>query len=177
MKRKCIILILALLFLISLVFDNFIPNNFEFRNILNSTFQWGFFVVFITSLIFVLYKKFKVIPLLWGGLFFSSIITWLIKVVIKRPRPFIGLTDVVLKTGYSFPSGHAAVAFAALPFLEEYSPGWFRWSWLIFISIIVLLRVYSGVHYLSDVIFGALLGYGISSLIIWLNKKYKIIKD
>lgn len=177
MKRKYIILILFVLFLISLIFDSSIAklSNFEFKNILNSTFQWGLFVTLVITLLFVLYKKFKKILLLWSSLLLSSLIAWIIKVIVKRPRPFIGLTNIVLKEGYSFPSGHATVAFAALPFLEEFPR--FRWVWLVVICIIVLLRVYSGVHYLSDVIFGALLGYSVSSLIIWLNKKYKVVKD
>lgn len=176
MKRIYIILILALLFLISLAFDHSIPNNFEVKNILNSTFQWGAFVTLVITLIFIFYKKYKPIPLMWISLLVPSLIAWLLKFIVKRPRPFTGLTDVILKEGYSFPSGHATVAFAALPFLEEYFPR-FRWIWLAFIIIIVLLRVYSGIHYLSDVVFGAFLGYSVSSLIIWLNKKYNVIKD
>jgi len=176
MKRIYIILILALLFLISLAFDSSIPNNFEVKNILNSTFQWGAFVTVVITLMFILYKKYKTIPLIWISLLLSSLIAWLLKVIVKRPRPFTGITEIILKEGYSFPSGHATVAFAALPFLEESFPR-FKWIWLIFIVIIVLLRVYSGIHYLSDVVFGAFLGYSISSLIIWLNKKYNVMKD
>jgi len=174
MKRKYIILVLALLFLISFFFDNSIPANFEVKNIFNSTFQWGIFVALVITLVFFFYKKYKKLPLLWLGLLVPSLIAWLLKVIIKRPRPFTGIAETILKTGYSFPSGHATVAFAALPFLEEHFPR-FRWLWLVFIVIIVLLRVYSGIHYLSDVVFGALLGYSISSLIIWLNKKYKFL--
>ena len=178
MKRRYIILILFVLFLISLIFDSLILrlSNFEFKNILNSTFQWGLFVVVVITSLLFFYKKYKIIPLMWLALLAPSLIAWLLKVIVKRQRPFTGLTNVILKEGYSFPSGHATVAFAALPFLEESFPR-FRWIWLIFVSVIVLLRVYSGVHYLSDVIFGALLGYSVSSLIIWLNKKYKIAKD
>lgn len=178
MKRRGLILIIGfIIFLISFLFDNLILglSNFGFKNILNSTVQWMLFVVVLITGLFFFYKKYKIIPLLWGGLLTSSLITWLLKIIIKRPRPFVEFTDIILKAGYSFPSGHATIAFAALPFLEEYFPR-FRWYWLIGIVVIVLLRVYSGLHYLSDVIFGALVGYGISSLILFLNKKYKIIK-
>lgn len=176
MKRKYIILSLVLLFSISLIFDNSISkvSDLEIKNILNSSFQWILFVGIVITGAFIFFKKYKIIPLIWSGLLISSVITWLLKFIIKRPRPFIEFTDVVLKTGYSFPSGHATVAFAALPFLEEKFPI-FRWVWLTFIIIVVVMRVVTGIHYLSDVIAGALIGYSISSLIIFLNKKYRFI--
>ena len=39
--------------------------------------------------------------------------------------------------------------------------------------LIVFSRFYVGVHYISDLIIGAMLGYLIGLFVLWLDKKYK----
>ncbi|MCQ2014752.1 phosphatase PAP2 family protein [Clostridium sp. LQ25] len=86
----------------------------------------------------------------------------IIKHIVKRKRPFIkmNLCDQLIigtPSTYSFPSGHTASSFAASAvFLAINS----RISILILLisTCIGLSRIYLKVHYLSDVIGGAILG-------------------
>lgn len=85
----------------------------------------------------------------------------LLKDYYQRPRPVGGLyaTD-----SFSFPSGHAiagavtavGIVIALLP------PGPRRWRWevqaAVFAGLMALSRTYLGVHWLSDVVAGTLLG-------------------
>lgn len=96
----------------------------------------------------------------------SGIATFLIKNVVARARPpasFWAYTE----EGYSFPSAHAALSLAFYGFLAfvivrgDASPLWRRGA-LLTAGILSLLigfsRLYLGVHYLSDVLGGYLLG-------------------
>ncbi|MDD1769469.1 MAG: phosphatase PAP2 family protein [Methanomassiliicoccales archaeon] len=85
---------------------------------------------------------------------------WITKELVNRPRPYEALPNVnyvAAQFGQSFPSGHAAGAFAVALVLGKRE----RWTLfpLIFVSVFVALaRVYIGVHYPSDVICGAIAG-------------------
>ena len=86
----------------------------------------------------------------------------IIKHIVKRKRPFVKMNicdQLIIGTPstYSFPSGHTASSFAASAvFLAIDS----NISILIVIisTLIGLSRIYLKVHYVSDVIFGAILG-------------------
>ncbi|HCW32422.1 MAG: hypothetical protein UT55_C0026G0009 [Candidatus Peregrinibacteria bacterium GW2011_GWE2_39_6] len=108
--------------------------------------------------------------------FLSSLeASFLLKWVFASPRPYETWNIIALKTaeGFSFPSMHTAFVFSALPFftgrLRRY-----RWMWFLFAILIGWSRVYVGVHYVSDVLGGAFLGYGLGYLILYLENKYKI---
>jgi undecaprenyl-diphosphatase len=70
----------------------------------------------------------------------------------------------------SFPSGHAAAAFAAAVAVAIVYPR-FRWPLLGLASTVALSRVYLGVHYWSDVVaggaLGALIGYTVSTAFLF----------
>ncbi|RME54668.1 phosphatase PAP2 family protein [Candidatus Woesearchaeota archaeon] len=117
-------------------------------------------------------EKKKVVPLVYG-LITTFVVVYLMKEIIMRPRPYMVLSIVpVVKnfTSYSFPSMHAALAFAFLPTLNRIFKNKVLWS--LVVGGVAISRVYLGVHYLSDVIAGALIGYVISNQ-FWklLNKK------
>jgi undecaprenyl-diphosphatase len=80
-----------------------------------------------------------------------------------RPRPFVMLDDVLKlieksPLERSFPSGHATVAFALafVILLRDRKRGW---PLFCLASFIGLSRVVVGVHYPSDILAGALLGF------------------
>ncbi len=110
-------------------------------------------------------RKVAVLGLL--GLFLTDILVILLKYLVAEPRPFLTLPNVNLLTftnGYSFPSGHTALSFAGATIIglkyHSKSEGkyWLIYPLLAFAILIGFSRIYIGVHYPYDVIFGALLG-------------------
>ncbi|MCL4368545.1 MAG: phosphatase PAP2 family protein [Actinobacteria bacterium] len=85
-----------------------------------------------------------------------------------RPRPFIGHTATLLLPGSrdaSFPSDHAAFAFAAAVTLLMFSRR-LGGAALLFAGLVAFARVYVGEHYVTDVVGGALVG-SVVSLGLW----------
>jgi membrane-associated phospholipid phosphatase len=136
---------------------------------------------FLTSLFLWQEHKRRWILPLWLSLFGSAIISYGLKFLIGRPRPFLSFGDIqvlaiALKQSYltwstSFPSAHAMIVFSALPVLDKEFPK-FKYVWLVFAVIVAFSRVYFGVHYASDVLVGAILGYGLGLLFVMLEEKY-----
>lgn len=92
-----------------------------------------------------------------------------VKPFIARPRPFV--TTVTSRVvghyrppTYSFPSGHAALSFAAATVLAFGLPRW-KIAWFALATVVAFSRVYIGVHYPLDVTCGALLGVGVGVLV------------
>ncbi|MCP9276461.1 phosphatase PAP2 family protein [Mycolicibacterium arenosum] len=95
----------------------------------------------------------------------ASAACWLIKQVVARPRPAIALQET-LETDYSFPSGHVTGAAALLGMCIAVT--WLvghvvmtRWVTAVAVTLfcaVSLSRMYLGVHWLTDVIAGTLLG-------------------
>lgn len=85
----------------------------------------------------------------------SGIANDIIKLFVGRARPMIELRDLRPFTfGYdyqSFPSGHAAIAFALALALGAMMPR-FRWLFLIYAMAIAASRVILNAHHLGDVI-------------------------
>ena len=84
-----------------------------------------------------------------------------------RPRPFITYPDLAVlhlrvDSSNSFPSGHTMFAFAIAASLRL--SGFKKLgNWLLVLAVLVGLgRVFSGVHYPSDVLVGAVLSLGVA---------------
>jgi undecaprenyl-diphosphatase len=94
----------------------------------------------------------------------------ILKPLVHRVRPAYlqGTLLVAGVSGYSFPSTHASISWAMAEVLSLYDPR-LRVVWYLLATCISLSRIYLGVHYPTDVIFGAVLGWaigkGISMLI------------
>ena len=105
----------------------------------------------------------------------STLISYGLKFIIMRPRPFsfVEYLPFLNLIDYSFPSSHCVAIFALLPILnKEFKK--LRYLWVCVALIVAFTRLYFGMHYLSDVIFGSLIGYGIGLLIAdRINKKIK----
>jgi len=101
-----------------------------------------------------------------------------------RPRPchadeLMGLVHTVNdKCGgpYGFVSSHSANFFALATFISPFFPRYFRWGAFGVAALVAYSRIYLGVHYPGDVIFGALVGVLGGFLIYLVFKKVVIPK-
>jgi undecaprenyl-diphosphatase len=89
-----------------------------------------------------------------------------IKLLVRRQRPAGEWGEIYRSTDpHSFPSGHAARAVMLAIVLWALGPAWLAWIVLLWAPLVALARVAMGVHYLSDIaaglILGALVGWGI----------------
>jgi len=89
-------------------------------------------------------------------------LTYLIKIMVKRPRPFIkniNIVPVYRAENYSFPSGHTSSTFATATALSIAYPKWYviapAYFWA---GSIGYSRMYLGVHYPTDVMGGVAVG-------------------
>ena len=81
-----------------------------------------------------------------------------LKELVDRPRPTGTHPLVPLPDSPSFPSGHASTAFAAAAALAVFAPRWLGPCFLAIAALVGVSRLELGVHYVSDVVGGALLG-------------------
>ena len=124
---------------------------------------YGTYIVVLVTSAIVFLKKRKDVLYMWASMALAWLLSAAIKIAVSRPRPFnagIALPEALMEAKYStwdlsFPSNHAVVAFAAIPFL----PKKWRIPWIIISVFILLARIYFGLHYLSDIIAGAALGF------------------
>jgi undecaprenyl-diphosphatase len=100
----------------------------------------------------------------------------ILKVLVDRGRPPDGLVHPV---GASFPSGHATYAGATCVALVLFftTPGTRRRWWWALASLgavgMAWSRTYLQVHWLTDVVAGALLGCGISHLVFAIAQRHE----
>jgi len=191
-KRKGIIIftLVLLSILISLYFDSYIVKGVSLIRIefLNDIFMGltiassGIIIFFILTSLFLWRdnKRRWILPL-WFTLGISALVSFLLKVIVQRSRPFqlaiVSTLPVLAKNSHltwnlSFPSFQAMLAFCAIPILSKEFPR-LKYVWVIFATLIAFSRVYFGLHFLSDVIAGGLIGYLIGAIIIKIEKENK----
>jgi undecaprenyl-diphosphatase len=143
-----------------------------------------FATVLFIILSWILTKKRKVLgrlALLYG---IQSAILYGLKFLIQRQRPlyFLEMASKLSKgpgeiLDPSFPSGHAVYAFMMATLLAHWFPR-FQIIFFLLAGFIGWTRIYLGVHYPTDVVVGALLGYGITRLFLhWIDLKLEKAAD
>lgn len=154
--------------------NNFLDSIFGATGIIQvSGIALGLFILIFAVIFFLKKEKIKWILKIISSFVFTNILVFLIKEITNRPRPYLALnleTKFSSVLGQAFPSAHAATVFAMLPFFEKEYPK-LKYAWIVFAIIVCFIRVYFSVHYLSDILIGAFIGYTIGFLIC--NSKFK----
>jgi undecaprenyl-diphosphatase len=151
--------------------------------LLGTLFDVSVLSILVTIMIAVLIKIIrgkKYAGLFLVSIYTSALIAYLLKLFFNVNRP----TDAVMQVfGPSFPSYHAVVATVFFIMLIYIFDDYFKKFWRILfnavcifmIFLVAFSRVYLGVHWLSDVSFGILVGCLLSYLSVFIFRKIKKI--
>lgn len=121
------------------------------------------FIFISVTVLWLWQKKYYILPL-FIAVTGSEAFTYLGKLAFHRPRPEMA---VYAEHSFSFPSGHATIAVAFYGFVGylfmRFAQNWNRKVNIFFTTILIIIaigfsRVYLGVHYISDVWSGYLVG-------------------
>jgi undecaprenyl-diphosphatase len=171
MKKRYVFIIWAAVLVLSFFLDKYFLLIQNFRNpVLDSVMtafsfigSWILIPILVVA-VFLWKKQKRWIPVLLIGLAISELLMQTMKWAIPRMRPTAIITE------HSFPSGHASSVFSAVPIINRNFKT-FKYAWLALAVLISFSRIYLGVHYLSDVVAGGLLGYGITSFFMYLENR------
>jgi len=147
--------------------------------VLDHTIPWltylgsHFAVLLFILFSFIITRQRKILRrllLLYG---IQSAVIYSLKFLIQRERPFHFIQELSSKLSKgpgeildpSFPSGHATYAFMMATLLAYWFPR-YRVIFFIAVGFVAWTRIYLGLHYPTDVLAGALLGYGITKLFL-----------
>jgi len=132
-----------------------------------------FAVIFFILLSWILTKQRKIFRRLLPLYGIQCVVIYGLKFLVKRERPlfFLEMASKLSKgpgeiLDPSFPSAHAALSFMMATLLAHWFPR-FRILFFLVAAFIGWTRIYLGVHYPTDVIAGALLGYGITKVFLF----------
>lgn len=139
-------------------------------------------IVSVLTLIFLWKDKKRswVLPM-WISVGVSMFMSFILKISTQRLRPFQqGLVYLMPKLNsadfstwnFSFPSFQSALVFCAVPMIWRNFPK-LRYLWIVLASLVAFSRVYFGLHFLSDVLSGALLGLAIGQTIVLIEQENK----
>jgi len=114
------------------------------------------------------------------ALFYSTLITGILKVSLGRRRPNAGESHLVFQpfqfisnnTYQSLPSGHTTAAFAVSTVMANHIDNlYWKIFWYGSAGMVGLSRIYHNQHWTSDVFLGAAIGYFVGSFVINFDKE------
>jgi undecaprenyl-diphosphatase len=155
-----------------------IQNNFVFEQLnpffIFITHFWSigiFSILFIGILLFKKETRQTGIIMLAALILCIIFVTFMIKPLFDRPRPFavypIDLL-IAIPHGSSFPSGHSSSIFAfSWAYFITQKNHW-RWMLLGFATFVAFSRLYLFVHYPTDVVVGVIIGIIFAYISKWL---------
>ena len=199
MKNKILILsgILLIFFIAVLATNNIYWLDFTvytlLKNIMNPvttnifkaiTVLGSFGIIIITVILCFTIKNKKIVATVLINLAMVLILNQSIKYIIQRDRPVEN--QMILATGYSFPSGHTMTSIAFYGYLtyliHTFSKNKkIKIASYIFFSLLILLiatsRIYLGVHYASDILAGVIITLIYLDIYIYSLEKINFIKN
>ncbi|MDR9857118.1 undecaprenyl-diphosphatase [Paenibacillus sp. VCA1] len=104
-------------------------------------------------------------------------VSWLLGHLFYRDRPFVSHTVIQLiqhPANASFPSDHAIGAFAIAASFALYRKKE-GIAWLVLAALIAFSRVWTGVHYPTDILGGALIGVAVSGVVYMLVNRSGLV--
>ena len=108
--------------------------------------------------------------LMAAGILVLAVLVLAIKFTIRRSRPPGEWGAIYRNTDpHSFPSGHAARAALLAVLALGLGPTWFAILVLVWVPLVSIARIAMGLHYLSDVLAGLVLGVAIGMVILQIS--------
>jgi undecaprenyl-diphosphatase len=118
---------------------------------------WGLALIILWFVSPQFWKDWSV--LVFTGIALLAVFVLAVKFTVRRRRPEGEWGGIYRSTDpHSFPSGHAARAFLIAAIATALGPAWLAIILWIWAPLVALARVAMGVHYLSDIVAGAIVG-------------------
>lgn len=123
----------------------------------------------IAALLLLILGEYQFVSLLVSALLVERCLYFVLKQFFRRNRPpqaIPGFKSVVEPSDqFSFPSGHTSAAFLCTALIAAHVSGlaWLLYPWA---AAVAMSRVLLGVHFPTDTVAGAALGYTIATLML-----------
>jgi len=149
--------------------NHFFNGFFAFFSFMGGAIVW-WIIALILLVIYEEHRNHKFISYFIGS--FATVyvlVNGILKNIFMRPRPIFSALSC--PTDFSFPSTHAATAFAAAAALAFFDPK--RKFFYYFIALVVSYsRIYLGCHFIADTLVGGLTGWLITKIILLTYTSY-----
>lgn len=142
--------------------NQFFDVSFQAISLLASVVGVVFFVLFLL--------RYKPSLVFWYAFAYGmvALLVSVLKVLVARERPFAVDGEIAIigdaESDFSFPSGHTACAVTIAIFLgtflfeqakDKKTKFWITFSLTIYVLLVMISRMYLGMHYLTDILVGA----------------------
>jgi len=144
--------------------------------------DFGIFWILMAVVLMLYADTRRVGTLVTAGMLVSYVFNNLfLKNLVARIRPYEVIDGLTLLVGrasdLSFPSGHSATSFVAATIMMCLLPKRYGAGAVVLAALISLSRLYVGIHYPTDVLFGIVSGILIGLVIVKINGQYDLKKQ